>query len=113
VQNPKPTHIESPKTFVQKKEENYAEPPRPTHIEPPKAFVHERMENFAEPFRPPVQKKIGHTYVEPPKPSVQGRVEPTYAEPPKPFVKEEQTVSSKEDEWELDQEVIKRLESFW
>jgi hypothetical protein len=83
VQNPKPTHIEPPKTFVQKKEENYAEPSRPTYIEPPKAFVQERMENVAEPFRP--------TYAEPPSPPVQERVE----------------------NWKIDEELRRRIESLW
>jgi hypothetical protein len=59
---------------------------------------------------------------EPPKPPIQESTEPIHTQErpkdnysatrPEP-AKEERTAPTKDDEWELDEEVLKRIESFW
>jgi hypothetical protein len=98
-----------------------AEPSKPSvqerfqkPVEPPRMFI--RVEP-TEPFRASMQEvaETSKPVENPSSPPVQERVEPTYTPPSSPVSREENTPLSKKkaQELELDEEVLRRIESFW
>jgi hypothetical protein len=66
-----------------------------------------------EPSKPPVQEKKETSYVqEPPSPPMRETPKETYTTPAPQPVKEEKPPSTRED-LELDEEVLRRIESLW
>jgi hypothetical protein len=84
-------------------------------------YLKRKLEEFfsrtgmpTNPPKPSFQEKAEHTYAEPPKSPVQERMETAYMQDPRPPVQElPKDNSLGGSEWDLDQEVIKRLESLW